>query len=287
MRRRAAPPFDEPADFVLSTPHNMHFHVSAALLRLASPYFAALTRSPAYRGAPAPFVLDVPESDAALETVLRLTYPVPAPVLHDLHDLADALAAAQKYELRAAQAALRAMLLLPRFVAREPLRVYALARRFGLDAEANAAAVHACRTPVRDWPVCEELDDITGRQYYDLLAFQRARGAAAVRLLRAAQLSACKNQTCPIACWVPAYRARAEEALLAAPTSDTVFSIRFVAHEFLDELDELGREPDECWACGHLHPLELLAPEESLSKLRDAIDSLPITVVPGKLRPLP
>lgn len=211
--RTGPPPFDREADFIIRTPQTTRYHVSAGILSFASPFFRDLPRiapTPAE-----PFILDVPEQDATLEIILRLTYPIPDPVLHDLDDLCEAYIAAQKYQLDAATAALRKMLLLPRFVEEEPLRVYALACRFGFKEEADVASNFACKSSPQAWPVCDEFEHITGAQYHELMLYHRRRGMAAVQVLQGQEL--CVECLECGKLWSKKYRKQVARLLLDAP----------------------------------------------------------------------
>lgn len=214
-----------------------------------------------------PFVFAVPESDALLETLLRFAYPVADPVLYDLDDITDALAAAQKYQFAAAAQALERMLLAPRVIASEPVRVYAIARRLGLDGAADAAAFHACATAPVHWPFCAELADISAAQYHALLAYHRRRAALALQALHAHDLAgpcaACGKF------WAKKFRSKAARALRDAPADLRVFEVGFVAR--------LAREL-KCKECSH-SMLQALRPEGSLPKLKAIVERLPLSVL--------
>ena len=263
------PPFNVPADFIIRTPQGTDWHVSAAILAFASPYFRALPRDPPAPGAP--FVLAVPESDALLEALLRLAYPLPDPPLCDLDDVAAAHAAARKYALGAAQDALARMFFAPRFVAREPLHVYALAARLGLPDAADAAAFHACKSSPAAWPPCAELAHISGAQLHALLVYHRRRAALALQALQGADLGA-RCERCGKR-WAKKYRARAARVLRDAPTDLRVFEVGFVA--------KVARGVG-CGECSH-GMLQALRPEGALAKLKAEVEGLPLSVIRGVL----
>ena len=192
---------------------------------MASPYFKKLVHDK--RQANQPLRLDVEESQTPLEIVLRLTYPIPDPVIMDLDDLTDTYCVAVKYELPAATQALRRMLSLPRFMERDPLRVYAIAVRFGLDDEAEHAAKLACKLPVRDWPACEEFDHIPASRYHDLFLYHKRRGTEAGELLTATKFYRCKPALCDGE-WLKAYKSRAVGRLAEVPADDHVFTLQYI-----------------------------------------------------------
>lgn len=146
----------------------------------------------------------------------------------DLDDVTDAYIAATKYKLNAAIQALQKIFILPRFIEREPLRVYAIAIRFGLEEEANLAAFYACKVSVQAWHACEEFDHITGSQYHALFAYQRSRGTEAVRLLAATDFGDAKCRLC-MTKWSQVYKRNTTDTLRTAPTDDHVFSLEFAA----------------------------------------------------------
>ncbi|GJE98360.1 BTB domain-containing protein [Phanerochaete sordida] len=263
--RTGPPPFNTPADFIIRTPQGTDWHVSAALLSYASPFFRDLVREPT--SSTTRFVLEIPESDAVLEALLRFAYPGPDPVLHDLDDVTEAYAAAQKYQLGATVQALERAMLAPRFTASEPLRVYAVARRLGLEDIADAAAFSACKTPPAAWPFCEELAQISAAQYHELLVYHRRRGALAVQALQTHDLGApCARCGKP---WAKKYRSKAGKVLLEAPADVRVFEVEFVA--------KLARDIS-CKECSY-SMLQALRPDGSLSKLKAVVERLPLSVV--------
>ncbi|GJE98366.1 hypothetical protein PsYK624_145950 [Phanerochaete sordida] len=225
--RTGPAPFNTPGDFIIRTAQDTQYHVSFAILSFASPYFRDLPRDLANPGDP--FVLDVPESDATIETLLRLTYPVADPILQDIADLADAYAAALKYQLTHAATSLQHMLLLPRFLSREPVRVYAVARRFGLADAADTAADHACATAQAQWPICDEFALAPGMAYQDLVLYHRRRANAAAAILKNTDIF--KNEKWCRKCaasWAARYTAHIAPLLAEAPMRDDVFSLEHV-----------------------------------------------------------
>lgn len=267
-------PFNQPADFIIRTVDNKNYHVSAVILGLASPYFQAIIQSPQYT--PNSFILEVPESSATIETVLRSAYPFPNPVLYDLDDLVDAYVASRKYKVAAAEDAMAKMLSLPRFIEREPHRVYAIARRFGLDAEANVAAKHACKTATRDWPHCAEFDHITGSQHHALFAYHKARGDAAKKLIEKAAPLVLDGGCCKRCGWdSSSYCQQAMVAIVAAPTSEQIFTQAFVEKSYA------GVSPGPCTRCLSAM-FRSFGPTGCLTKLKKKIDSMRIDVVSSR-----
>ncbi|OBZ77386.1 hypothetical protein A0H81_02746 [Grifola frondosa] len=179
-----------------------------------------------------PVEIELEESDVVLETILRFTYPLPEPVLLDLDDVCDAYQAATKYQLLKAMQALRRTFLAPRFVDSEPVRVYAIAKRFDMEEVAEIAAKQAMKFPPI-WPDCEEFKDMSAQDYHALISMHRARGRAASACLDDPQLkeilrecSSCANSR---RFWWKRYVEKARPMLMEAPTSDIICRAGFVA----------------------------------------------------------
>lgn len=102
--------------------------------------------------------------------------------------------------------------------------MYALARRFGLDDEAHAAALHACRAPPQAWPFCDELAHISAADYHALLVFHRRFADEALQLFQAYNRGGESCGGCG-KLWAKKYRAKAARVLADTPTSERVFLV--------------------------------------------------------------
>ena len=83
-------------------------------------------------------VIDMTDPPRALDLVLRLIYPFPPPRVDSLDLLVEDLVITGEYTMEGARARLRDPL--NKFIKEAPLRVYAIASRFGFDDEAEAAS---------------------------------------------------------------------------------------------------------------------------------------------------
>jgi len=121
-------------------PPNRDFRVHKLVLSLASPFFGDMFGIPQPPNAltTGDEVIDVTDPPQALGLVLRLIYPFPPPNVNNLDLLVEGLVITDKYNIEGARARLRVEL--TKFVNDAPLRVYAIASRFGFDGEAEAAA---------------------------------------------------------------------------------------------------------------------------------------------------
>jgi len=127
-------------DIILRThgPPYREFHVHKLILSLASPVFKDMFGVPQPKSNTSNIV-DVTDPPRALDLVLKLIYPFSPPKVNDLDLLVQGLIIADKYDIGAARVRLRESL--NKFMRAEPLRVYAIASRFGLEEEAEAAAL--------------------------------------------------------------------------------------------------------------------------------------------------
>ena len=119
---------------------NRDFRVHKLVLSLASPVFRDMFSIPqpkSREGADID-VVDVTDPPRALELIIRFIYPFPPPDIKSLDLLVEALFIADKYHIEGARAGLRVRL--TNFINEAPLRVYAIASRFGFDEEAEAAS---------------------------------------------------------------------------------------------------------------------------------------------------
>lgn len=138
---------------------NRDFRVHKLILSLASPVFKDMFSIPQPRSAGWGTtgdidIVDVTDPPQALELVLRLIYPFPPPDINNLDLLVEGLFVTDKYHIDSARARLRVRL--TKFVKDAPLRVYAIASRFGFDEEAEAASSLTTTTYL---PALAELPD--------------------------------------------------------------------------------------------------------------------------------
>jgi len=119
------------------------FRVHKAFLSFSSPVFKDMFRLPQPSSATSKDidVIDVTDPPRAWELVLRFVYPsLTSPVIDNLTTLSEALAAADKYDIEVARSRLRTSF--KEFAVVEPLRVYAIACRLGLEDEMKVASSH-------------------------------------------------------------------------------------------------------------------------------------------------
>ena len=276
------------ADVVLKSSDSVRFGLYRRILSESSPFFKDMfslpQMDPPCTGSSVqksevdffPPVVAVSESSEVLDALLRFVYPGEDPEVETLDELSVALAAALKYDVARAITILRRMLVSPRFVEKDPLRVYSIACRFDLETESQIAASYTLSVNLLECPLTQDLKYMTAWSYRRLLDLHRRRADAAVSLLAAAdtdelakcpQCSAAHYGSLSPPRWWKLFLTRAEVELRARPTSAVIFSMKF-----LSEVGQVGQTG--CTYC----PVSILESHEFLEKLKKAIDELPSTM---------
>lgn len=185
----ASAPFDDPnADVILRSFDNVDFRVIRFLLSYGSDFLKDLFALPQATGDGGNDVKDglpvirVTEERRTLEVLLLMCYPmgtIDPPVLKELEEINALLDAAIKYNVGGVERRARRMLLGPQFLAEDPLRVFAIACRYGLEEDARVAARAALSQSVLLRPHGPELDFITAGKLCQLLRYHMECLAAA------------------------------------------------------------------------------------------------------------
>ena len=270
------PIFSSPdADIILRSDDSRptDFRVHRCILRAGSPFFQSMFSLPQPESDTTERlpILDVSEPAAVLDPLLRFLYPVPDPEVSTLDMLVLIMFAASKYDMAAVMDRLRVLLVSPAFLETAPVRVFAIASRFDLEEEAKLASKHTLGVHVLDAPLCEDLRHISAYAYYRLLELHRQRGDAARKALcapdglRCAQCNGSQYNAVAPPKWWGEFAARAGEELRSRPTSDVIFSLKFLmacAHA------------SNCSRC----PGSILESYIFLDELKAKIDSLPSTI---------
>jgi uncharacterized paraquat-inducible protein A len=131
-----------------------------------------------------PFV-EVSEDAATLEALLSFMHPnVPRPIFHSLDILIATLRAAQKYAMDQVVLTLGAELVrsrvvdgkvAPSFAETDPLRVFAIARDLGLQAESQIAAVATLNVNLHSAAASVEVDRMPTMFYREILRLRKER----------------------------------------------------------------------------------------------------------------
>ncbi len=194
----ASAPFDNPsADVVLRSADKepTDFRIFKLLLSLSSKFFAEIFTLPQ----PLPAdpnssiysdeytydseipVVQMVEDRQTLQLLLGLCMPVSVyetPKFSSLQEIQKVQEAAFKFEMEGIQKYLRAELISPRFIESQPLRVFAIAYRYGLDPEARQAARYTLRHRM-NVTYCAELGFMSGATLYKLQEYHRMCGEVA------------------------------------------------------------------------------------------------------------
>jgi len=190
----ASHPFDHPnADVILRSADKdpVDFRVYKLLLSLASPFFSGIFSLPqpstlsVYsdecrdpHGLP---IIQMTEDRETLRLLLSLCFPVSVseiPHFSSLQELQKVIEATFKFEMEGLQKHLRAELIALRFIEAQPLRVFAIAYRYGWDREARKAARYTLRHHV-NLTFVSELGYISGATYFRLQEYHRVCGEVA------------------------------------------------------------------------------------------------------------
>jgi hypothetical protein len=175
------------ADLILrsSDQEPVDFRIFKLLLSLASPFFSLIFTLPQPKiakevqdGIP---VIHMAEDKQTLKTLLGFCYPISMhapPQFESLSELQKVADAAFKYEMEGIQRHARKELIEPRFVESQPLRVFAIAHRYGWAAEVRLAAKNTLQMP-KDHPFVAELAYISAAIYHRLQEYRRVCGEVA------------------------------------------------------------------------------------------------------------
>ncbi|KAJ7654496.1 hypothetical protein DFH06DRAFT_515957 [Mycena polygramma] len=190
---------DDTADIIIrSGPDKVDFRVHKAFLAAASPVFRDTFSLPQSEVKTASgfsagdmkdglHVVTLEEDQETLGTLLRMCYPKwmlldCKPLLSTIEGVLAVLSAAIKYAMDGVEREVRTALVDPRFVEANPLRVFALAVKHGLDNEAKICARSTLRLPVLGMNYTPELEQITAGIYHRLQEYHVRCGIAAQRI---------------------------------------------------------------------------------------------------------
>lgn len=276
------PAFKPPrGDVLLQSADSTIFSVHRSILMEGSTVFSDMFCAPSVQSSSSvgrttredEEIIIVAEPGYVLDALLRFLYPLPEPTFDSLSDLSLVLSACIKYDIPTALNVVRRNLVSPVFLSREPLRVFAIACRFGLQEEACEASRATLRITLLDAPLCDELRYVSAYDYHRLLTLHRSRASAARGLLslrsrncpvRCSQCSGGEGKYGSVARWWHEFERRAKDELSRRPLTDIIFSMRF-----LSECANAG-----CGRCG----TSILDSYLFMEKLKADMDSLPDTI---------
>ena len=125
--------------------------------------------------------ISLSEPSKTIRLIISLADSPPASLIIDsLSDIANLLHAADKYDIKTIQEHAIYSLGQPKFLENEPLRVYAIASRFGAHDTAALAARRTLRYPLLHAEYCPELEIVDGGTIYRVLRYHKECTAAAI-----------------------------------------------------------------------------------------------------------
>jgi len=190
----AGAPFDR-GDVIIRSVDNVDFYFHKLLLSLASPFFSNMFSLPQ----PGPLddaadrtkcglpIIPVAERSLILRKLLSFCSPVydtDVPVLEDLDMVMFVLDAADKYDMKRVGRFIVKMITAPKFLEKEPMRVFAIACRYRSKAETLMAAQYMLRFAVWEPAYVSELDFISGSDFQRLVKYHARCGQAITQLTR-------------------------------------------------------------------------------------------------------
>ena len=167
------------ADLILQSADGVHFHVHKVILAMSSQVLAGMCDLPQpdndLQGIP---VVAMPETSTTLHILLQLIYPDKHPEHVELSDLGDVGKAANKYDMQGVLAQLGQLLMLPIYIDKAPLRVFALACQYnlGIDLVKAAAKASLCHPPptiMYSLSLPTELQSLSAHAYHSLLVYRQ------------------------------------------------------------------------------------------------------------------
>ncbi|KAH9482238.1 hypothetical protein JR316_0004336 [Psilocybe cubensis] len=249
------------------------FHIHKCILSAASPFFDDMFTLPQLADDASDKVPIIPVSEPShiLDTLLRYVYPVSRPIIESLDELLLVLDAAVKYDFPTVITALRSLLLSSRFLQLSPIRVYAVACRYGFWEEAKIASRHTLSVNLLDAPPTKEFKYISAYEYHQLLTLHKTRASAAIDLIRAPEDFKCMQcngsaftmNDAPK--WWHQFEKKAKAELAVRPTTEVIFGMEFLFK---------AAQSSGCSRC----PESVLDSWKFLQHLKESIDALPSTV---------
>ncbi|KAK0479847.1 hypothetical protein EDD18DRAFT_845079 [Armillaria luteobubalina] len=165
------PTFNSPdAHAVLCSLDGTLYRLPPSVLRRTTAFFA----SQSFTFEPSSKPIPIHEHDAVLERLLRIISGLAIPQWRTFDDLEGVLNLAGTWGARGAVDVVRAAITAPMFLI-EPLRVYAIATRFGWEEEAELAPRHTLELSLHEEQYQEVLRRIPTRALVKLFKFHRKR----------------------------------------------------------------------------------------------------------------
>ncbi|KAK0207275.1 hypothetical protein IW262DRAFT_664830 [Armillaria fumosa] len=204
------PTFNIPdADAILSSLDGTLYRLPSSVLRRTTTFFA----SPSFTFEPNSKPIPIHEHDPVIERLLRIISGLAIPPWCTFDDLQSVLRLAETWGAKGAVDAVRASITAPIFL-KEPLRVYAIATRFGWEEEAELASKHTLELSLHEEQHEEALRRIRTRALVRLFKFHRKRrDEFRVGMEDNARCGSCGNSVDELGGWVAVVCAGVEDVL--------------------------------------------------------------------------
>ncbi|KZT40256.1 hypothetical protein SISSUDRAFT_531403 [Sistotremastrum suecicum HHB10207 ss-3] len=188
------------AELVLQSSDNVYFYVhkwplakSSAvfkdMLSIGDRYPHSAGETEDEQGLP---IVEMTETSATLKALLRFIYPCPNPTISRFEHLSSITDAAFKYDIATVLKAVRMLLQESQFMDSQPLRVYAIAKRYEFR-DVEKAAIRQCYgiNPASDPSLLSfpEMEYLSARDLHRLLIYRRARANDAIDIVRSIEVS--------------------------------------------------------------------------------------------------
>lgn len=179
-RRALNHPFTKPtADVKLVAADGVEFRVHSIILAEASPFFETLFSLPQPSLADRGQREDIPviactETSIVLDHLLRICYPIEAPVVDNLDDIGDVLQAAIKYDVLLAANIMKKHAM--EYMHDNPVRVYSIACSNHIEEMAREAAQAALQIPFDRLLITDHVKGLTAGEHSRLIRFHLSSG---------------------------------------------------------------------------------------------------------------
>jgi hypothetical protein len=132
---------EEDANVVLASSDGRYYRVPSYALRTTSGFFHGMMTLPQGDNQQDEDIIVLDEKSQVLGTLLRMIAGLEFQRLKSFDELEDLLTAAEKYDMPGPRAIIRTIITTPLFL-EKPLRLYAIAARYGWEEEAKFASKH-------------------------------------------------------------------------------------------------------------------------------------------------
>jgi len=140
-------------------------------------------------------LLDVNEADMTMEPLLRLICGLPIiPPWTSLDEVERLVGLAEKWDTPGPMSILRSALSSFRFLHQDPLRCYALARRYGWNEEAKLASTHTLVLDILDPIHASIMDQMTSKDLIPLINLHRKRSDVFRELINSSDMFGAGNR---------------------------------------------------------------------------------------------